>query len=594
MSIFSKLFGSKKTEEQNIDLELTFKTEDAKEDVLESKPIPQTLPEAIRYVVEEWGMDYLQKRAFINVLNDFKVLKDIAAAKHIILGMQTSGYIEKIIKANYWELDSMRITKRYANEYGANETIVSYIVQCLGYGIQKTNDVPKPYEEYKEEKVFKTPTNQTITSPSSTSNIQPPPIPLNPIPQVQSMGPYNPHDDLPNYKYPTSGLLDDYDGADIVSMKSVLQSDEFQNSLMELPCAIGKKEDGSILMFDLAEAPHVMISGSSGMGVSVCFNTIVTSLIYKKHPAELKFVMIDPKKIEFSLYSPLEKHFLASLLGREAIVTDMSEVSSILLSLNLELDSRLVLFKRAGVRDIVSYNKKYCNGELSSVLGHRYLPQIVILIDEYDELVRQWGKLVNSRLEGLSRMGRTIGIHIIVSVHRPVTSVISTSIKMNIPARVSFRVTSSNESRNILGLSGAEKLLSPGEMIYTNGINLYKSKCCFIDTPEINRINDFISTQQGYPSALMLPDPDTDNYSNDVDMTHLDPLFEDVAQLVVREQSGSTSLIQRKFAIHYNRAGRLMDALEKAGIVGRTNGAKPREVLIQDEITLENLLSRLR
>ena len=365
---------------------------------------------------------------------------------------------------------------------------------------------------------------------------------------------------------------------------------------MELPCAIGKKENGEILMFDLAEAPHLMVSGASGMGVSVFFNTIITSLLYKKHPAEMKLVLIDPKKIEFSLYNPLKYYFLAGLSDSDPIMSDMGRMSEVILSLLRLMENRLELFKDAGVRNIKDYNRKFCQRQLNPVKRHHYLPYIVVMIDEYDVISANYGKVIETPLENISRTGRTVGIHLIISVQRPVGTVISSGIKANISSRIAFRVTSVNESRNILGIGGAEKLQRPGEMIYTNGIDLVNSKCAFIDTEEIDRVNDYIGNQRGYNIVYELPpymvDVNTSTY--DVDMAHLDPLFEDAARLVIFEQSCSTSMIQRKFAIGYNRADRLISQLEKAGVVGAALGAKPREVLIHDEYSLNNLLASLR
>lgn len=600
MSIFSKLFGSKKIDEELAESDETLSQDpevfdDPATQVVEFKNTPKsnnsqtvddypgTLPEAIRYVVEKLGKNYMQNRGFINVLNDFKVLKDIPAAKHIITNMQTNGYIEKITLAKNWELESKSISIKYADEFGAREDIVGYIVKCIGYGL-----------EFSEEKPVYVEPSTSVEAPANNAPSQNSPHPQ-PQQQSQPLKPYDPKCDLENYQYPTLDLLDDQAGADIVSIKSVLQSVEFQNTSMELPCAIGKKEDGSLLMFDLAEAPHLMISGASGMGVSVCFNTIITSLLYKKHPAEMKFVLIDPKKIEFSLYLPLLKHFLAGFLDKEAVVTDMGEAYSTLRCVDKLLNDRLELFKEAGVRDVKSYNRRFCERKINPINGHGFMPYIIVVIDEYDELIRSCGKGVEVFLDSISRMGRTAGIHLMISVQRPVATVISAGIKSNIPSRISFRVTSANDSRNILGISGAEKLQRPGEMIYTNGIEVFKAKCAYTDLQEVERINDFICNQQGYGMVFELPDPDNDlenPWSNDIDMQHLDPLFEDAARLIVREQSGSTSLIQRKFAIGYNRANRMMDQLEKAGIVGEAHGSTPREVYIKDEWSLNNVLKR--
>jgi len=554
--------------------EVHFKNPPKQGNTPESEAEPVTLPEAIRYVVDKWGKDYLLDRGFINVLNDFKVLNDIPAAKHIITNMQTNGYIEKMSLVKNWELESKGISIKYADEFGAREDIVGYIVKCIGYGLHFSDEKP----EYAESSTpIETPNNNAPTPP-------------------QPAGPYDPKLDLEHYKYPTLDLLDDHSRTDIVSIGSILQSMEFQNTTMELPCAIGQKEDGSLLMFDLAEAPHLMISGASGMGVSVCFNAIITSLLYKKHPAEMKFVLIDPKKIEFSLYSPLKNYFLAALPNNEAVITDMGEAYRTLRSVEKLMNVRLDLFKEAAVRDVKSYNRKYCEHKIPPRNGHGFMPYLVVVIDEYDELIRYSGKGIETFLESIARMGRATGIHLVISVQRPVASVISAGIKANMPSRISFRVTSANDSRNILGISGAERLQRPGEMIYTNGIEVFKSKCAYTDIQEIERINDYICNQQGYNISFELPDPDYvyEDPWPDVDMTHLDPLFEDAARLIVINQSASTSFIQRKFAIGYNRAGRLMAQLEKAGVVGAAMGAKPQEVLIQDEFSLNNLLSSLR
>lgn len=543
----------------------------------ESNSFPHSLPEAIRYVVDKWGKDYLMNRGFINVLNDFKVLKDIPAAKHIITNMQTNGYIEKISLVKNWELESKSITIKYADEFGAKEDIVDYIVNCIGYGVQFSKEIPVYVES-------STPIEAPNKSAPTPQQIQP----------QQSLDNYVPQNDLPYYSYPTLSLLDD-NNSGTVAIKSVLQSPEYQNTSIELPCAIGNKEDGSLLMFDLSETPHLMISGASGMGVSVCFNTIITSLLYKKHPAEMKFILIDPKKVEFSLYSPLKNYFLAALPGNEAVITDMGEAYRTLRSVEKLINVRLDLFKEAAVRDIKSYNRKFCERKIVPINGHVFMPYFVVLIDEYDELIRTSGKGIEIFLESIARMGRATGIHLVLSVQRPVATVISAGIKANIPSRISFRVTSANDSRNILGISGAEKLQRPGDMIYTNGIDVFKARCAYTDIQEVERVNDFISNQRAYNETYKLPDPDLiEDPLQGIDMHNLDPLFEDAARLIVRFQSGSTSLVQRKFAIGYNRASRIFDQLEKAGVIGKAKGSAPRDVIIKDESSLNILLNKLR
>ena len=602
MGILSKWFGSSKQEETETTNEIEPEI-DVQPLVKEELSLPTDIPSAVRYVVKEKGADYLANRGFLNILNDFQVLKDIPAAKHIIQNMQTYGYMEKIIQSSNWLLDSKSIAAKYSAEFGAKEDIVIYIVQSIGYGLYKQIEAPLFCDkEDVSQSQYNDPASQTINFHPQQN-----PQPTNSNSKQEekkliSIEPYNydPHRDYMNYLYPTLNLLNVYPPSDgVISIESILNTYEYQNSLMDLPCAIGKKENGEILMFDLATSPHLMISGSSGMGVTICFNTIITSLLYKKHPSDLKFVMIDPKKIEFSLYNPLMCHFLAGLPDSDPVMTNMGRVSELILSLSTEMENRLSLFKDAGVRNIKEYNRKFCNRKIRPVKGHGYKPYIVILIDEYDIISSSYGKVIETPLENISRNGRVVGMHLIISVQRAVGSVISAGIKANISSRISFRVTSINESRNILGIGGAERLQRPGDMIYTNGINIQKSRCAFIDTDEINRINDFIGSQQSvYTGAYKLPDMNLQNLytsnSNDVDMNYLDPFFEDAARLVVFNQSGSTSMIQRKFAIGYNRANRLMDQLEKAGIVGVARGSAPREVLIHDEYSLNIIMASLR
>ena len=353
-----------------------------------------------------------------------------------------------------------------------------------------------------------------------------------------------------------------------VSMRSILDSKKFQESTMELPCAVGKTITNEVFMFDLAKAPHLLVAGATGQGKSVGLNAIITSLLYKKHPAELKIVLVDPKKVEFSVYASIENHFLAKIPDDEAdpIITDVTKVVRTLNSLCKEMDTRYDLLKMAQARNIKEYNKKFIDRQLNPEHGHKYMPYIVVVIDEFGDLIMTAGKEV----EG--------------------------TIKANFPSRIAFRVGAMIDSRTILDRPGAQQLVGRGDMLYLNGGEPVRVQCAFVDTPEVEKINTFISDQQGYVSAFELPEPDTDEgeggESRDVDMQHLDPMFEDAARLIVREQSGSTSLIQRKFAIGYNRAGRLMDQLEKAGIVGAAHGSKPREVLIMDENSLENLLAQ--
>ena len=383
-----------------------------------------------------------------------------------------------------------------------------------------------------------------------------------------------------------------------VSMRSILDSKKFQESTMELPCAVGKTITNEVFMFDLAKAPHLLVAGATGQGKSVGLNAIITSLLYKKHPAELKIVLVDPKKVEFSVYASIENHFLAKIPDDEAdpIITDVTKVVRTLNSLCKEMDTRYDLLKMAQARNIKEYNKKFIDRQLNPEHGHKYMPYIVVVIDEFGDLIMTAGKEVELPIARIAQLARAVGIHMIIATQRPTTNIITGTIKANFPSRIAFRVGAMIDSRTILDRPGAQQLVGRGDMLYLNGGEPVRVQCAFVDTPEVEKINKFISDQQGYTSAFELPEPDTDDgdggESRDVDMQHLDPMFEDAARLIVREQSGSTSLIQRKFAIGYNRAGRLMDQLEKAGIVGAAHGSKPREVLIMDETSLENLLAQ--
>ena len=386
----------------------------------------------------------------------------------------------------------------------------------------------------------------------------------------------------------------------IVSMESILNSKKFQESAMELPCAIGKTITNEVFMFDLAKIPHLLVAGATGQGKSVGLNAILTSLLYKKHPAELKIVLIDPKKVEFSIYGPIANHFLAKVPDEDAepIITDVTKVVRTLNSLCKEMDTRYDLLKTAGARNIKEYNKKFTSRQLNPENGHRYMPYIVVVIDEFGDLIMTAGKEIELPIARIAQLARAVGIHMIIATQRPTTTIITGNIKANFPGRIAFKVSAMIDSKTILDRPGANQLIGRGDMPFLNGAEPVRVQCAFVDTPEVERINQFIAQQQGYVTPFELPEPDMGDgdigSSNDVDMQHLDPLFEDTARLIVASQSGSTSLIQRKFSIGYNRAGRIMDQMEKAGIVGAASGSKPREVLIQDENTLNNLLSNFR
>ena len=384
----------------------------------------------------------------------------------------------------------------------------------------------------------------------------------------------------------------------IVSGQSIIGSKKFQESTYDLPIALGKTITNEVFMVDLCKMPHVLVAGATGQGKSVGLNAIITSLLYKKHPAELKFVLVDPKKVEFSIYSVIEHHFLAKLPdGEDAIITDVTKVVQTLNSICVEMDTRYDLLKAAHVRNIKEYNEKFINRRLNPEKGHKFMPYIVVVIDEFGDLIMTAGKDVELPIARIAQLARAVGIHMIIATQRPTTNIITGTIKANFPARIAFRVSAMVDSRTILDRPGANQLIGRGDMLFLQGADPVRVQCAFIDTPEVEEITKFIARQQSYPTPFFLPEfvsEDGGSEVGDIDMGRLDPLFEDAARLVVIHQQGSTSLIQRKFAIGYNRAGRIMDQLEKAGIVGPTQGSKARDVLCMDDNALEMRLNNLQ
>ena len=381
-----------------------------------------------------------------------------------------------------------------------------------------------------------------------------------------------------------------------VSMKAVLSSEKFQKAEMELPIALGKTISNETFVTDLAKMPHLLMAGATGQGKSVGLNTILASLLYKKHPAQVKFVLVDPKKVELTLFNKIERHFLAKLPDtEEAIITDTKKVINTLNSLCIEMDQRYDLLQKAQCRNIVEYNKKFIARKLNPNDDHRYLPYIVLVIDEFADLIMTAGKEVETPIARLAQLARAIGIHLIVATQRPSVNVITGIIKANFPARIAFRVTSKIDSRTILDAGGADQLIGRGDMLIALGSELTRIQCAFIDTPEVEKVTDFIGNQRAYPEAFMLPEyvGDSEGGNPNADLDDKDVMFEDAARVIVMHQSGSTSLIQRKLKLGYNRAGRIIDQLEAAGIVGPFEGSKARQVLIPDDMALEELLNNL-
>ena len=383
---------------------------------------------------------------------------------------------------------------------------------------------------------------------------------------------------------------------EIVSLRSVMRTEKFIKNDFELPLILGKTISNEVFLADLTKMPHVLVAGATGQGKSVGLNVMLSSLLFKKHPSSLKFVLIDPKKVELSLFNKIEKHFLAKLPdAEEPIITETKKVVHTLNSLCTEMDVRYNLLKDAQARNLKEYNKKFISRKLNPNEGHRYLPYIVLVIDELADLMMTAGKEIENPIARLAQLARAIGIHLIVATQRPSVNVITGVIKANFPTRISFKVTSNMDSRTILDSKGAEQLVGMGDMLFSPGSDIIRLQCPFVDTPEIEKICDHIGTQRGYTSAYLLPEYIDENEKQivDIDLSDRDPLFEDAARLIVSSQTGSTSLLQRKLKLGYNRAGRLTDQLEVAGIVGPSEGSKPRQVLIQDEYALEKLLNEL-
>lgn len=384
---------------------------------------------------------------------------------------------------------------------------------------------------------------------------------------------------------------------EIVSMKSLLASERFRNTKMELPLALGKTITNESFIVDLTKMPHILMAGATGQGKSVGLNAILASLLYKKHPSQLKFILVDPKKVELSLFSKIERHFLAKLPdSEEAIITDTRLVVRTLNSLTIEMDNRYELLKDAQVRNVKEYNEKFIARKLNPLHGHRYLPYLVLVVDEFADLIMTAGKEIENPLTRLAQLSRAIGIHLIIATQRPSVNIITGTIKANFPARIAFRVISKIDSRTILDTGGADQLIGRGDMLLSTGSDLTRLQCAFLDTSEVEKITDYIGSQRAYPEPYLLPefaDEQDINSGTDIDLNDRDELFEEAAHIIVQTQQGSTSLLQRKLKLGYNRAGRIIDQLEAAGIVGPFEGSKAREVRVANEFALEQFLKDL-
>ena len=383
--------------------------------------------------------------------------------------------------------------------------------------------------------------------------------------------------------------------AETVSMRSIIDSDKFKNSTYDLPIALGKTISNDIFITDLAKMPHLLMAGATGQGKSVGLNAVLVSLLYKKHPSQLKFVLVDPKKVELTLFNTIERHYLAKLPdSAESIITDTKKVINTLNSLCIEMDQRYDLLKDAAVRNLKEYNAKFISRKLLPTNGHKFLPYIVLVVDEFADLIMTAGKEVETPIARLAQLARAIGIHLIIATQRPSVNIITGTIKANFPARIAFRVSSKIDSRTILDSGGADQLIGRGDMLLSTGNDLIRIQCAFVDTPEVDKITEFIGSQRGYPEAFLLPeyiDETAQGGGEDIDASERDALFVEAAKIIVQHQQGSTSLIQRRLKLGYNRAGRIIDQLESAGVIGPFEGSKARQVLIRDENSLEQLLN---
>jgi S-DNA-T family DNA segregation ATPase FtsK/SpoIIIE len=417
---------------------------------------------------------------------------------------------------------------------------------------------------------------------------------------IEDLPPYDPKSALEHYLFPYCELLAEdnhQENPASIGIRQLFSSEDYLQAQMELPCAVGLTDLDKPFIFDLALLPHLLLSGTTGSGKSTALEVIMTSLLFKKHPEELKFVLIDTKQVELNFYKSLEQHFLATLPDGNPIVSDSKEAAQVLNALCMEMNQRLKLLRLAQVKDIKAYNKKFCDRKLNPEQGHYYLPYLVVIIDELAGLMMSEGKAVEDSLLQLSQMARPAGIHLVMATGRPSTDILTSSIKANIPGRASFKMVSKRDSMVILDRPGAERLSAVGEMFFLEGTDLTRVRCAYISTEEIVAINEFIAAQAGYhPFSYWLPDSSTNDIEAEDTIVPemLDPLFREAAELIVATQQGSTSLIQRKYAIGYNRSGRLMDQLERWGIVGPAKGSAPREVLVKDLQELNRLLATIQ
>ena len=649
---------------------------DAKE---EKKHItPNSLPEAILMIAEERGKDFLCGRSFINMLNDYRLLKDIPALKNVLVSMQSDGYIQKLINTNSWELESANVRTQFVRNYGIREDIVEYAIRSFGYGLHFLHDLPIYTESIIPLQQVTASNQDELSVEVQSKGGQSMRL------SQQSMAVYDPHEPYINYKYPGLDLLnpssdrmadegkaeqscnkvievlhslgfeltditvhvgpsvDFYEitpdpkakisrlrgvednlsmamssknvrlllpipdssniGIEIpalspqkLALRNVFESEDFRTSTMQLPMAFGYDMRRKVFMLDLTTLPNLLIAGATGQGKTNCINDIVMSLLYKKHPNELKMILTDFKKVEFSIYNePVQFLAIEKECGIDYVVSNGDQAQKTFAALKEEFDGRYNLLAKARCRNINEYNERFVSRRLNPSAGHEYLPYIVVVIDEYNDLVSCNRSFFETIILELVQKGRNVGIHFVISTNRPTADMFSSSIKTEFTSRIAFKVSKGSESRIILDVNGAEKLLGDGDMLYMDKKKeLHRVQCAYVDYEEMDRVCWSIRVEEGPVSPYELHNHLV-HTTSPVDLDHPDPVLEEVARLVVSTQQGSTSLIQRKFVIGYNRASRLMDQLQALGVVGTAKGAKPRQVLVSDENTLNVLLARIR
>lgn len=592
MSIFDKIFKTEKKDksdfssgssapQQSINPTDEDKGTKAKENIT-----PNDFPEAVCSIIAERGSEVVNDRIFVNILNDYQVLKAIPALKHTLLLMQDNLLFDRLLKSTNWELDSINLGNQFVQNYGLKESIVKYAIQCIGFGLGK--EICKPV-------FFDDSSTESKPSYSSSTNFKSRDYFLDNLTNgPQSL--YDPKLDLPNYKLPQINDVTNFQDSDTLSLDAVVASQSFENSKCELPVALGISTDGQPAFYDLTQMPHLLIAGSTGKGKSAAIHNMIISLLCKKHPAELKFALFDTKGIEFSMYKALEHHFLA-VRNDELVPSKSEDIINSLKSICIEMDNRGELLRNANARNIESYNSKFCSRLLDPYKGNHYMPYIVVVVDDLGNLMFDCPKDAERIITRIAQKGHLVGIHMIISTQITTKEILTPALRTQFSTRMAFGLLSTYESKLVIRTGEAANIHEPGDFFFMTSGQQVLLHAPYQNDMQLNSIINCISSQQGYLAPYPLPVNADENVTvlddSGVGRGMLDPIFADAARLVVVNQLGSTSLIQRKFGIGYNRAGRIMDQLEMTGIVGRHNGSTFFRVLVADEVQLDRILKNL-